>query len=77
MRILLAALFAVLGQSALAQQRQSPAEQAMTARISSEIGANLQCTASIIALKAELDAAQKRVKELEDAAKRPAEEAKK
>ena len=71
MRILLAALFAVLGQSALAQQppRQSPAEQALTARISSEIGANLQCTANVIALKAELDAAQKRVKELEAASK--------
>lgn len=61
--IALALVYSTL--NATAQQHQSPEIQALSMRVSSEISANLQCTASVIALKAELQAVQDRVKILE------------
>lgn len=51
-------LLSLICTPALAQQGPSPAEQALSGKLSQEIGAGLQCTASMIS-------AQARIKELE------------
>ncbi len=62
---------------ALAQQQQaaapqSPMEQALSQRLSVEIGASLQAAATVIDLQRQLALAQARVKELEAAGKKDA-----
>ena len=50
-------------------QAPSPIEQALNAKLGSEIGLGLKCTADLIAAQLELAKAQARIKELEEAKK--------
>lgn len=68
-RIVLAAVVFALVAPVFAQQpQQSPMEQALSQRLSAEIGINIQSAAVIIDLRQQLAAAQARIKELEAAA---------
>lgn len=61
------ALFLVLPtmQATAQQQQQTPLEQALGAKLLGEINAGLACSAESISLKAQLAAAQARIKEIE------------
>lgn len=73
MKYLILAASLLLPVAAHAQQSASPQEQALSLKLSSEINQGLQCSASLIALRQELDRAQARVKELETKAQNPKE----
>lgn len=64
-RVILAAAALALASPALAQQAPTPSEQALGAKLMAEINAGLSCSADVIKIKADLAAAQARVKELE------------
>lgn len=61
----LAIVLALIIGPASAQQQQSPAEQAMGAKIVQELQAGLTCNISLITVKAELEEAKAKIKELE------------
>lgn len=51
---------------AFAQQAQTPSEQALSSKLLAEINAGLQCSATLLTERAELQKAHARIKELED-----------
>lgn len=65
MRAFIIGLSLLTATSALAQQQQSPGEQALGSKLMQEIQSGLNCSASLIGVQAELAKAQARIKELE------------
>lgn len=61
--IIVLSLFAAT--TALAQQQQSPNEQALGTKLMQEIQGGLNCSASLIGMQADLTKANARIKELE------------
>lgn len=70
MKIFIVGLSLVAATPVLAQQ-QTPSEQALGTKLMQEIQGGLNCSASLIALQAELTKAQARIKELEPKAEEP------
>lgn len=64
MKLILAAVL-LAATPALAQQQASPLEQALGAKLTTEVGAGLQCSVDLINTRAALDKALARIKELE------------
>lgn len=75
MKVFITGLFLLIATSALAQQpdpgqgkleiKTTPGEQALGAKLMQEIQSGLNCSASLISVRAELEKAQARIKELE------------
>lgn len=55
----------LFGMAASAQQQPSPLEQALGAKLTTEVGAGLQCSVDLITTRSALDKALARIKELE------------
>ena len=64
-----AIILALLPCQALAQQQQSPIEQALSQKILAEVNAGLACSAQLIEVKKQLDEAQAKLKDFESKAK--------
>lgn len=52
--------------TALAQESQTPLEQALMQRLNAEVGGGIQCGAAYITLQRELTAAQQKIKTMEE-----------
>ena len=65
-RLAIALAILLLAAPAAAQQQATPNEQALLAKITTEMNAGLQCTSALISATQAMAKAEARIKELED-----------